>query len=55
MQMTSSLLAEPYRPSCVCIGRAVSVLADVLCIGRVCRSYDLDRFYHISTALLIVN
>ena len=27
--MTSSLLAESYRPSCVCIGRVASVLAEL--------------------------
>ena len=53
--MTSSLLAEAYRPSCVCIGRVASVLAELLCIGRFCRSFDPDRFCHINTVLLIVN
>ena len=33
------------------IGRVPSVLAD----GRVCHSYDSDRFSHINTVLLIVN
>ena len=43
-----------YWPSCVCIGRAASVLAELL-YGRVYRSYDSDRFCHINTVLLIVN
>ena len=42
--MTSSLLAE-----------SSSVLAELLCIGRVCHSYDSDCFCHIHTVLLIVN
>ena len=42
--MTSSLLAESYRPSCVCIGRVASVLPELLGIGRVDLSYDSDSF-----------
>ena len=41
-EMTLSLLAESYWPSCVGI-------------DRICRSYDLDRFCHIKTVLQIVN
>ena len=41
--------------SCVCAGRVASVLAESLCIGRVCQSYDSDRLCHIHTVLLIVN
>ena len=37
--MTSSLLTESYR--------VASVLAELLCIGRVYHSYDSDRFCHI--------
>ena len=32
-----------------------SVLAELLCTGQVCHSYELDRFCHINTVLLIVN
>ena len=43
----------------IVIGRVVSascdLLAELLCIGRFCRSYDSDRFCHINTVLLIVN
>ena len=53
--MTSSLLAESYLPNGNCIGRVASILAELLCTGRVCRSYDSDRFCHINTVLLIVN
>ena len=53
--MMSLLLTESYRPSCVCIGRVVSVLGELLCIGRVCRLYDFDSFCHINTVFLIVN
>ena len=53
--MTSSSLAESYQPSCICVGGVASVLVDLLCIGRVCRSYDLDHFCHIGTVLVIVN
>ena len=53
--MTLSLLAKSYWKSCICIGHVASVLAKLLCIGQVCRSYDLDRFCHINTLLLIVN
>ena len=52
--MTASLLAESYRPSCICIGRGASVMAELLCIGRVCGSYDSDRFCQINTILIIV-
>ena len=55
--MTSSLMAESNRPSCICIDRVASVLAELLCIGRFCRSYDSDRFlpykYCITTSLLV--
>ena len=44
-----------YWPSCVSIGRVASVLAEILCIGRVCRSYDLDSFCHTNTVSLTVN
>ena len=37
-----------YWPSCVCIG-------GVALYRPFCRSYDLDRFCHINTVLLIVN
>ena len=47
------VIAESYRPSCVCIGRVASVLTELLCIGLVCRSYDSGRFCHINTVLLI--
>ena len=50
--MTSSLLAESYWPSCVCVGRVASILAELLCIGRVCRSYDSDRFCQINTVIV---
>ena len=53
--MASSLLAESYRPSCVCIGRVASVLAELLCIGRFCCTYESDRFCHINTVLLTAN
>ena len=36
------------------IGRVASVLAELLCIGRVCRSYESDSFSCINTVLLIV-
>ena len=36
--MTSSLLAESYRPSCACIGRVASVLAELLCIAHMIRT-----------------
>ena len=39
----------------LCIGRVASVLAELLCIGRKCHSYDSDRICHINTVLLIVN
>ena len=48
-EMTSSLLAESYWPSCVSIGPVASVLAELLSIGRVCQSYDSDGFCHIHT------
>ena len=54
-KMTLSLLADSYRLSCVGIGRVAFVLAELLCNGRVCHSYDSDRFCHINTVLLIVN
>ena len=54
-QVTSLLLAESYRPTFGCIGGVASVLAELLCIGRVCHSYDSDRFCHKNTVLLIVN
>ena len=37
------------------IGQVASILAELLCIDRECRSYDLDRICHINTLLLIVN
>ena len=54
--MTSSLLAESYRPTSGCIGRVATVMTELLlCIGRVCHSYDSNRFCHINAVLLIVN
>ena len=56
--MTSSLLAESYRPSCVWIGRVVSVLAELLCIGRFCLSFESGHNLYelaIINVLLIVN
>ena len=53
--MTSSLLAESYGPSCICNSGVASVLAELLCIGRVCRSYESNRFCHIDTVLLTLN
>ena len=46
--MTSLLLAVSYR-------LVPSVLAELLCISRVCHPYDSDSFCHINTVLLIVN
>ena len=51
--MTSALLAETYRPSCVCIARVAFVFAELLYVGRVCRSYDTTVFCHINIVLLI--
>ena len=45
--MTSSL-AESYWPSCVSIGRVALYRPSL-------GSYDLDRFCHIHTVLLMVN
>ena len=46
-------MCHRYWPSC--IGRVASVQAELLCIGRVCHSYDVDCFCHINPVLLIVN
>ena len=60
--MTSSLLAESNRPSCVCIGRVASVLAELRLYWQRCFVsadfvilYDQDRFCQINTVLLIFN
>ena len=39
----------------IVIGRVASVLDEMLCIGRVCRSHDSGRFSHINTVLLKIN